>query len=96
MSSLESVLKSQNKYTDELTDYVNELKARAGGKMLDKFAEMRKFSLETIKENDIFYIGDATEMLIPCLLNPLCVIELLSHPIQLLFWVLSLTLQCIC
>lgn len=69
MSSLESVLKSQNKYTDELTDYVNELKARAGGKMLDKFAEMRKFSLETIKENDIFYIGDATEMLIPSYIN---------------------------
>ena len=69
MNSIKSVLENQNRYLDDLTEYVNELKIRAGDKMLDKFSEMRQFSMETIKENDIFYIGDATEMLIPSYIN---------------------------
>lgn len=69
MNSIKSVLENQNRYLDNLTEYVNELKIRAGDKMLDKFSEMRQFSMETIKENDIFYIGDATEMLIPSYIN---------------------------
>lgn len=69
MSNIESVFKDKDTYSAELTDYVNELRARAGDKMLDKFSEMRQFSIETIKENNIFYIGDATEMLIPSYLN---------------------------
>ena len=52
-------------YTQQLTDYTMELKARAGDKKLQEFAEMRKFPLEIIKQSDIFYIDDATEMLIP-------------------------------
>lgn len=65
MSNLKSVLDNQDTYCNALTDYVNELRIRAGDRMLDRFAEMRQFSMETIKENDIFYIGDATEMLLP-------------------------------
>lgn len=52
-------------YTDKLTKYVSELQERAGDNQLDYFSNLRKFSLETIKSLGIFYIGDATEMLLP-------------------------------
>lgn len=54
-----------NKYTDALTEYTMTLKNRAGDNRLDYFAELRKFPMEVIKDSDIFYIGDATEMLLP-------------------------------
>ena len=54
-----------NKYTDKLTEYVMELKRRAGDKQLEYFAEMRDFPIDVINKSDIFYIGDATEMLLP-------------------------------
>ena len=65
MNSTENVIKEMQKYTDEFTAYVNELRQRAGDKMLDYFAELRHFPREVIDEQKIFYIGDATEMLLP-------------------------------
>lgn len=58
-------LNKMNDYTDHFTDYVKELQSRAVDKNLEEFAEMRRFPMEEIKASDIFYIGDATEMLIP-------------------------------
>lgn len=69
MSDIEKALKDMEEYSDRLTDYVKELEVRAGDKKLRDFSEMRQFSLDTIKENGIFYIGDATEMLIPSYFN---------------------------
>lgn len=54
-----------NRYTDRLTDYVNELKVRAGDKKLDYFAQLRKMPRGILDELDVFYIDDATEMLLP-------------------------------
>lgn len=54
-----------NEYTDKLTEYTMELKKRAGDKMLEYFAEMRKFPIDIVNTSDIFYINDATEMLLP-------------------------------
>ena len=62
---LESKLRSKVEYEQLLTDYTNELRRRAGDKMLAEFCDLRKFSMDTVKEADIFYIGDAAEMLIP-------------------------------
>lgn len=58
-------LSKYEEYTKQLTEYTMELKRRAGDKKLDYFAELRKFPMNIIKESDIFYIEDATEMLIP-------------------------------
>lgn len=69
MSSIELALSEMSKYTDELTEYTNSLRQRAGNKMLEYFAEMRKMPLDIINYSDIFYIGDATEMLIPAYLG---------------------------
>lgn len=52
-------------YKNELTEYVEQLRQRSGDKMLVDFANMRSFSIDTVKEAGIFYIGDATEMLLP-------------------------------
>lgn len=67
--SIDTEIKEMSDYTNSLTAYTRELQSRAGNKMLDYFAELRKFSLDTIKSCDIFYIGDATEMLIPSYLG---------------------------
>lgn len=62
-------IKRMNKFNQYLTDYTQELKARAGSKMLKEFSELRGFSMDIIDKSDIFYIGDAIEMLIPSYLN---------------------------
>lgn len=63
--NIDKAINAQKKYTNDFTNYINELRDRAGDNMLDEFARLRQFSLQTIKEQGIFYIGDATEMLIP-------------------------------
>lgn len=56
-------------YTEQLTAYTKALQTRAGSKMLTEFSEMRDFSLDIIKKSDIFYVNEATEMLLPQYLN---------------------------
>lgn len=59
------------RFKDELTDYVNELRVRAGNKRLKELGVLRKFSDETIKRQKIFYIGDSVELLIPSYIDRL-------------------------
>lgn len=66
---IDIAIKDMNDYSDRLTDYVNQLRQRANPAMQYHFAEMRHFDVETVRENDIFYIGDATEMLLPSYLG---------------------------
>lgn len=68
MSVIEEINKKKI-YEQRLTDYTKELQVRAGDKKLDEFSKLRKFSMKTIKSCDIFYIGEATEMLIPSYIN---------------------------
>ena len=67
-SAVDSLIE-KNKYEDILTDYVNELNARSKQSMKQEFADLRKFSLETVEQAGIFYIGDAAEMMIPSYLD---------------------------
>ena len=69
MNNVDKQIEDMVKYSDKFTRYVNELKERSGDKMLPEFAYIRQFSMDTIKEHDIFYIKDATEMLLPSYLN---------------------------
>lgn len=69
MSSTAKELEEMERYTDDFTAYVEELRRRAGDNMLDYFAELRQFPREVIDEQKIFYIGDATEMLLPDFLD---------------------------
>ena len=58
-------LKQFNDYKDTLTNYVEELRKRSDESMLNVFSEMRGIPLEEVKSSGIFYIKDATEMLLP-------------------------------
>lgn len=69
MNDIGIKLKEMEDFNDRLTDYTMELRARAGNRMLDNFAEMRSLPMDAILESDIFYIGDATEMLLPSYLG---------------------------
>lgn len=65
LGNAELAIKEYNEYTDALTEYTMELKRRAGDKKLEYFSGLRNFPMEIINKSDIFYIEDATEMLIP-------------------------------
>lgn len=67
--SIDKEIEEYNNYTDELTEYTMALKSRAGDKMLQYFADLRQIPLDEIIRSDIFYIDDATEMLLPQYLN---------------------------
>lgn len=69
MNSVDKALSEMQDFSDKLTDYTMELKDRAGDKMLDYLSELRSFPIDILKALDIFYIGDATEMLIPSYLG---------------------------
>lgn len=56
---------SMEKYTEEFTSYVKDMEERAGDNKLQDFANLRRFPMDIIKKSDIFYIEDATEMLVP-------------------------------
>lgn len=58
-------LANYHKYTDELTEYTMTLRERADKNRLAYFAELRNFPMDIIEKSDIFFIEDATEMLIP-------------------------------
>lgn len=64
-------LEARDLYLDKLTAYCKELQDRAGDKMLPEFAQLRGFNMDTIKQQGIFYIEDATEMLLPKYFNDL-------------------------
>lgn len=63
--SYSDVLKEQLEYNKLLTEYTMELRERSNKEKLAEFSEMRKFSMQTIEDADIFYIGTETEMIIP-------------------------------
>ena len=54
---------------DKYTDATRELQMRSDASKLKDFAEMRNMPIEIVKYSDIFYIGDATEMLLPSYLG---------------------------
>ena len=56
-------------YIKRFTAYVKELQDRAGDRMLAEFCTIRQFPMELVKELGIFYIGNATEMLLPTYLS---------------------------
>lgn len=67
--NIDNSLTELNNYTDLLTEYTNVLRERAGDNMLQYFSQMRDIPLEEVIKSDIFYIKDATEMLIPSYLD---------------------------
>lgn len=68
---VKKALDDRDRYIDMLTAYTKELQERAGDFMLPEFSQLRGFNMDTIKEEGIFYVNDATEMLLPKYFNEL-------------------------
>lgn len=79
LNDLENELQLKRDYEQRLTDYTNVLRERAGDKKLEDFCKLRQFSMETVKDAGIFYIGDATEMLVPSYLNVMDTLGVISQ-----------------
>lgn len=60
-----------NENLDKYTEYVKILKERCNKEKLNDFSKLRGFSEELIDKQDIFWIGDMSEMLVPDFLNDL-------------------------
>lgn len=63
--SVNEALLEMNNYHNKLTEYTLELKRRSGNKMLRELSMLRKLPIDIIDYSNIFYIEDATEMLLP-------------------------------
>lgn len=65
LSSVDIALADMTTYSDRLTDYYYKLFKRANETKAEEFAAFRKFSVNTVKECGIFYVGDMSELLLP-------------------------------
>ena len=70
-SVLQGVLASRDKYTDELTQYTELLRSRSDKSKLGVYAMQRGIGEKFVESFGIFYIGRATEMLLPRYLDKL-------------------------
>lgn len=64
-------LEQMQEHKKLFTEYVDNMRERSGDKKLSDFCIRRQFPLEVVKEAGIFYIEDATEMLVPDYLDHL-------------------------
>lgn len=78
-ADITSSIQYKNDYERLLTSYVSELIKRSKKDKRDLFAELRGFSIETVKKHDIFYIGEMVEMLIPSYMNNLSKLGVISE-----------------
>lgn len=58
-------LKELDAYFDAFTNYVHELKERSDKKYIEMLSDLRKISIETLNEAEIFFINDGVELLLP-------------------------------
>lgn len=75
----QEALKEQETYQKLFNSYVEELYNRSDKAKLKDFAEMRKFSMETLLDAQVFYIGKEAEMLIPEYLESLDALGVISQ-----------------
>ena len=68
---VKKALADRDAFLDKMTAYTADLQERAGDFMLPEFAELRGFNMDTIKQQGIFYVNDAAEMLVPKYFNDL-------------------------
>lgn len=67
-------IKEKEEYNKSLTDYVSLLQGRSEIKYPDKLSELasfRDYDVQLLKDQGIFYVGEAAELLLPQYLNRL-------------------------
>lgn len=63
--TIKDIFDSKESYENDLTNYSHSLAKRANPLKLDEFCNLRAFDIDTVRESDIFFVGDMTEMLLP-------------------------------
>lgn len=65
MDNILQEMRHKREYEEKFNAYVRELMDRSNKETLEILANYRDFPLEILKESEVFYIGEMTEMLLP-------------------------------
>ena len=63
--TVEDIVADRYNFRKKFTEYVNTLYKLSNEEMQEEFARIRQIPINSIKENDIFWVGNSAELMIP-------------------------------
>ena len=63
--TVEEIVQDRYNFRKKFTEYVNTLYKLSNKEMQEEFARIRQIPVDSIKENDIFWVGNSAELMIP-------------------------------
>lgn len=63
--TVEDIVADRYNFRKKFTEYVNTLYKLSNKEMQEEFARIRQMPIDSIKENDIFWVGNSAELMIP-------------------------------
>lgn len=63
--TVEDIVVDRYNFRKKFTEYVNTLYKLSNKEMQEEFARIRQIPIDSIKENDIFWVGNSAELMIP-------------------------------
>ena len=63
--TVEDIVVDRYNFRKKFTEYVNTLYKLSNKEMQEEFARIRQIPINSIKENDIFWVGNSAELMIP-------------------------------
>lgn len=63
--TVEEIVQDRYNFRKKFTEYVNTLYKLSNKEMQEEFARIRQIPIDSIKENDIFWVGNSAELMIP-------------------------------
>lgn len=63
--TVEEIVQDRYNFRKKFTEYVNTLYKLSNKEMQEEFAKLRQIPINSIKENDIFWVGNSAELMIP-------------------------------
>ena len=63
--TVEEIVQDRYNFRKKFTDYVNTLYKLSNKEMQEEFARIRQIPINSIRENDIFWVGNSAELMIP-------------------------------
>lgn len=63
--TVEDIVVDRYNFRKKFTEYVNTLYKLSNKEMQEEFARIRQMPIDSIKENDIFWVGNSAELMIP-------------------------------
>lgn len=63
--TVEEIVQDRYNFRKKFTEYVNTLYKLSNKEMQEEFARIRQIPIDSIKENDIFWVGNSAELMVP-------------------------------